>query len=269
MTSVFKPLAQKARRKLLRMTAPERLFTGHILVNEAQKCVYLAIPKCANSSLKSAFLNNCDVQLTPELLAANPQDPTLGTPLKDPNVVAYLQGKKRLIHRNDVLSRYASFERVVVLRDPATRAYSCWKDKISPENVTNKRFVEGRTRGLLRYGDAFWPGMSFAEFLTAIQAIPDKDSNGHFRSQLDFFHDDSGRCLANRYMFVETLNDDLSHASAPIRACFDGLGHKNIKGGKSKRAEWTEAERAALAQRYRRDYDFMSNLDAVPFPLLR
>nr|WP_245216582.1 sulfotransferase family 2 domain-containing protein [Sagittula salina] len=248
--------------------APQRLFSGHILVNPVHRVLYLAIPKCANSSLKSAFIDNLDVPVPSELIAAIPPERLAFSPLQDAAVKDWMAQRQRLVDRNAVLPGYADYRRIAVLRDPLARVRSCWKDKIAPEPVTDSRFVEGRTKGFLKFGDLFYAGMSFESFLEAVAQVPDSEANPHFRSQADFLHDDAGNRLAETFFFVETLNAGIAAADPEIRACFAGLGQKNIKSGGSPAPEISGKARAILRGRYAKDYAMLASLGTpLPFDL--
>lgn len=269
MTRNLPSFKQRLVKKALRMTAPWRLFTGHVLVNPTQKLVYFAIPKCANSSLKSAFLENLDVTIPPEMIADIPAERLAYSPLQSDAVCGWLETRGRLVHRAQVFPELSGFQSMAVLRDPVARARSCWKDKIAPTVITNERFVDGRTRGFLKFGDLFHAGMSFEAFVEAISKIPDRKANPHFRSQADFIHDNAGKQLVDTFFFVETLNTEIAKADPAIRACFDGLGQKNTKSKKSAPVAVPEQTRALLRQRYEKDYDLLRSLNQTPpFELL-
>lgn len=263
---ILPPFARRLRRKVMRQVAPNKLFTGQVLTNPSRKCTYLAIPKCANSSLKTAFMETLDLQPPGHLMEQIPPERLAFSPLHDKAVANWMREQGRLIHRDQVLPKQQDYVRVAVLRDPMSRLRSCWKDKINKEPVDNWRFVGGIHRGFLKYGDLLYAGMTFESFVEAVHDISDEDSNPHFRSQIDFLRDSKNRLLTNHIMFLETLSEDLSEAPEVVQDCFAGVGRKNYTGSETMPG-MSDKTRARFRERYSKDYEFLSSLEHVPFAI--
>jgi hypothetical protein len=56
--------------------------------------------------------------------------------------------------------------------------------------------------------DAFVPGMSFADFVAAVAAIPDEEADGHFRSQHTFVTNEAGQIGVEFLGRFERLPED-------------------------------------------------------------
>lgn len=70
-----------------------------------------------------------------------------------------------------------------VIRHPAMRLLSCWRDKVSNPNRFHQPFRR-------RYGGVIKPGMSFEAFVDVVSDIPDGVADQHFRSMSwDLVHD--------------------------------------------------------------------------------
>lgn len=93
-----------------------------------------------------------------------------------------------------------------VVREPLSRIYSCFKNKIKPKDFLHKRFTGGVANILLKY-DCFYGGMSFDSFVDAVSTIPDSESDPHFKSQTSILQYD-GTILPEHILKFETLSTD-------------------------------------------------------------
>ena len=237
--------------------APETFFTGDILINDTLGVVYIAIPKCANSSLKSAFIENlyrCHVM---ESKVRSSSRAKKYSPLVEQQIRTALVKNNCLVHRNDVLRRAADYTRFAVVRDPVDRLISCWRDKIAQRPITDWRLKKGVHRGFDSFGNLFWAGMSFEEFVHSVSRIPNCRANPHFRSQASFLRDHRKRYLPSVIVRQERLRDALQEIPV-LEEAFRGLPWKNQSSNQADIKSRISVDTLELLQRrYRRDYELL------------
>jgi len=234
-------------------------FSGDILVNHDYHLIYIAIPKCANSSLKSAFIDNLGQTIPANLLTRLEPDKLAFSPIVDPEIRRYMDNLGLLVKRNDVIKRFSKYHRFAVLREPSERLYSCWRDKIQSSPISNWRFEYGVHRGFSKYGDKFWAGMTFAEFVMAVTRIPNSRSNPHFRSQSSFIIDHRQRLLPTKICTVEHLESSLDRDPI-LEACFRGLSKKNVMHSKYEMFSLPTRLQRVIRDRYDSDYRLLGQL---------
>ena len=205
-------------------------FTGDIIVREDCSVLYIAVPKVANSSLKSAFLAPHVGRLPPEMQSELGDSERRFSPLTNPRLRDYFAKSGALVHRNEVIERYAGFQRIAFVRDPFERLVSCWRDKIRPSDQNGRSFEGGVHRGFLRFGKRFWGGMPLSEFVMAVSTIPDEDANPHFKSQTSFLRDDHGRWLPTWLGSMEALGNNVEQLNAAFPDLALAIEQKNATG---------------------------------------
>jgi len=132
--------------------------------------VYVPTAKAACTSLKVLFLSLCGIELKDSAFAHDViEDERLTYPVER---VTF----KRAIDLRDSGEKLAMF-----IRNPYARLVSSYCDKIGEPGDNSRDLQDGLYRGFKRYG-TFKAGMSFKEFVEAVSAIPDGDSDWHIRS---------------------------------------------------------------------------------------
>lgn len=154
------------------------VFANNIYFEDA-RLVYIAIPKAANSALKSAFLPLIGLE---QRAYSNIHDREL-VPFNYVNT----KRVKKIRERAFVFS---------VVRNPWDRIASTYADKVCREPI-HKPFE--------RYG--FVSHMSFEDFVRGISDIPDSDADVHFRSQHSMLFMD-GCLLPHMLLKMERLQKD-------------------------------------------------------------
>ncbi len=135
------------------------------------RSIYVPIPKVGCTSLKTAFLDNLQVNLGQN---------------HDPHRTEYPVPLDNVFSRNFVYKRFFKFGFV---RNPWARIVSCYVDKIldySQDGYTRFSIRPGVADCLASYGE-FYNEMSFDSFVDAIFSIDDARAEDHFRSQYTFF----------------------------------------------------------------------------------
>lgn len=144
---------------------------------EPYAAVYIEIPKVACTSFKVTFAQLLGIDLSST--GGDPHQAQFPTP---PGPV-FTSG-----------SLYPGFFSFAFVRNPWDRLLSCYRDKIRGEvdGFTNFTIRPGVADCLAGY-DAFFPNMSFDEFVYAVASTPDTDADAHFRSQYTFLANDEGQ----------------------------------------------------------------------------
>ncbi|MEQ9304941.1 MAG: sulfotransferase family protein [Marinoscillum sp.] len=234
-------------------------FIGDVIALHDYKAVYFAIPKVANSSLKSTFLSVLKNKIDDKYL--NPEDPTRqGYVFMNPGTVSYLKKERILIDKLNGLEKdYFTFGFV---RNPWDRLVSCYFDKVKKKNritgqaLNNSQFTDGVSNAfLLAYRNKVSKDMSFREFAEFVCETPDWKSNNHFKSQHLFLSDTNGKIVCGCIGKLETLPADFEQIA---QQC--GFPHLSIpqklKSDRDKYRTYFDDELAQkVAKRYQKDLD--------------
>ena len=122
------------------------------------------------------------------------------------------------IHNDETLPRiwrmdeeqFSGYFKFAFVRNPMSRLRSCFRDKIKPVDFNEADLYEdGLYLPLKRYGDLFWPAMTFDEFATSVCQISDQDADPHFRSQHCFVSNSKNELNVDFLGRFETLGSDL------------------------------------------------------------
>lgn len=193
------------------------------IVLPAQKLLYVPVPKVANRSIKAALAAAAGLPFS------EGQEPDFQTvPLT-------------------AVPSYGDYFRFTFVRHPLDRLVSCYAQKI----VLYARQLQ---MPLLfwRYGRRFWAGMSFAEFVTAVAAIPDGRADRHFRSQHTFVYPQGTLAVDFIGRFEQMAQD---WAQVQQRTGLGPLPHFNPSPHKPFTEMYTPALAQAAAERYRQDME--------------
>jgi hypothetical protein len=201
-----------------------------ILVPEL-KLAFVPTPKVANRSMKIAIASHVGMPWRGDIHQA----PWHTTPLA-------------LLRDND-------YYRFGFVRNPLDRLLSCYAQKI----VYHQREL-GMPSLLWRYGSRFDRDMSFAEFVHAVAAIPDRLSDIHFRSQHTFFYH-RGQLMVDFVGHFETLQSDWNHLRE--RFGLPALPHHNRSRHAACQQAYSPALATIAAQRYARDIELFGYREAV------
>jgi hypothetical protein len=192
----------------------------------AQKLLYVPVPKVANRSIKAALATAAGLPFS------EGQEPYFQTvPLT-------------------AVPDYGDFFRFAFVRHPLDRLVSCYAQKI----VLYARQLQ---MPLLfwRYGRRFWPEMSFAQFVTAVAAIPDGRADRHFRSQHTFVYP-QGELAVDFVGRFEQLAQDWAQVQQQT-----GLGplpHFNPSPHQPFAEMYTPALAQMAARRYQQDMELFT-----------
>ena len=207
---------------------------------EPYRAVYVETPKVACTSIKTALAEILGLSLKP----------TGG----DPHRVRWPTAERSPSHSGRLFPGLFTF---AFVRNPWDRLVSCYRDKIRGE-------VDGYTYFTVRPGvanclarfDAFAPGMSFADFVAAVAAIPDEDADGHFRSQHTFVTDEEGRIGVDFLGRFERLAEDFRFVQERIGLPRRRLPWLQKARGAARYTDFYNQETRQIAgERFRRDIE--------------
>ncbi len=212
---------------------------GHVIVLEQYQGIYFAIPKVANSSLKTLFA---------DLLG-------LGGEARHRNGKAYLfneqASRQKLFAKGILISRSKAVEKVdhwkfAFVRNPWSRLTSFYSSIIRSPHVMGTLTSA--------YNDMFRPDMPFDAFVTSVCNIPDLVANRHFVSQHRFLVDRRGKIIPNYIGRYESLNEDFQFVCEHLG--IESVSISNVNPGKyysSYQDFYTPSLRDAVAKRYEQD----------------
>ena len=172
-------------------------FHGNILL-EDYKIIYFPVAKVACSSIKKLFADLLELKYDPDDIDDSVHE------LNFPFV-----NKKEIFSR-----RYDGYLKFAFVRNPWDRLFSCYKSKVLQDpDYYIRGFTQGVFDGFLKYGNTFYAGMNFSEFVFAIREISDKDADEHFRSQYISLYNTNGARLTNYIGKFEKIDQDFFHVA--------------------------------------------------------
>ncbi len=106
---------------------------------------------------------------------------------------------------------YDQYFKFGFVRHPVSRLQSCFLDKVkSVEFQQSGLYEDGLYMPLKKYGELFYPGMSFEAFVASVAQLSDNDADPHFRSQSCFLLNNAGDLELDFVGRFENLAVDLS-----------------------------------------------------------
>ena len=208
-----------------------------IIVLEDLKAGYLPVYKVASTSLRNLF---CQRQ------AAGLFSHTHGTELTD-----YKKQVERRIRKSTGVSGLRRLRKKYFLfafvRNPITRLYSCYLDKVTKSGAQGRRFWMGR------YG--IDPDMSFESFAKHIAQIPDTEADPHFRSQHFLIYHEN-ECLVDFVGKFENLNRDwqrLAQKTGLVES--PGISRSTGAGNGLDKLPLSREAAGIIARRYQQDIE--------------
>ena len=164
---------------------------------ESCRLVYLPVPKVASSGIR-------------QMLRARQRDEILGancdSSIDERELKRQSEEQLKVSLRPAQVGRMGShYHRFSFVRNPLTRLYSCYRDKVVNAQQRRDRCT------LSPYRIHF--GMSFEDFIERVAEIPDKYSDQHFRSQSALLLH-RGELLVDYWGKLERFADDWEVLSA-------------------------------------------------------
>lgn len=222
---------------------------GDIIVLKEFKAVYFAIPKVANSSLKSV----CADLLSSEIGTACDNSAWGPAPFRQSDSRKLLKQKHILVSKRD-LSDFKEYWKFALVRNPWDRLVSCYTQKL----VSRQETESGKTRkfrpNLSRLG--FHPDMSFDEFVSVVCDTPDNIADSHFKSQYLYIADTRKHLLVDYIGRFEKIDEEFEFIFKKLGI---GSDYQLPHLLKSKRGDYREyytpKSEKMVAKRYQTDIE--------------
>lgn len=204
------------------------------IVCRAYKFIYFPVPKVACSSMKRLIADLCELEQKP-----------------NPHCIdfEFVSGRQ--------LQDFQDYFRFTVVRNPWNRLVSCYKHKIQHfSRVNNGRLFIGFERyNKILPIKAFYPEMSFDQFVKAVCLIPDVLSDEHFRSQKRLISDPKGHLLVEKVIKYENFDKDLTSIFKILGVPDLNIPHVNRTNPSNYRHYYDTQLKNLVARRYRSDIE--------------
>ncbi len=155
------------------------------------------------------------------------------------------------IEDEELVSTYHSYLRYCIVRNPWSRLFSCFKNKIKAPDENNYLYENGVNINFAKLSKDFKSGMSFSNFVDLICAIPDSKADRHFRSQLYDMVTSTGKLRVNYVAKLENLNKHLEEIHQLTGMVFDDFPRLNKT---SKKQSYTDYYTPDLIEKVRERY---------------
>lgn len=158
----------------------------------------------------------------------------------------------------DIL-RLEGYLKFAVVRDPYSRIWSCYVDKILRNRENNRPLHVGFARYNRLLGiRAFNLDMDFPSFLKTVARIPDWMADGHFRSQHRFIASHRGALLVDRLARLENLDTEMLQLTIDRELPPWDAPNLNPSKAGALSFEWTRTELNLVNRRYAADFRLLS-----------
>jgi len=177
---------------------------SNIVLLEEHKIGYIPVPKSGCSSIKLAIAEFLNLGIPKNRIHAN---------LK----------MEKIKSKSD----YPDFFIFSIVRNPIDRLFSAYKSKIAKKrNQIGPTLKNGAQKALADYyGNAFYGGMTFEQYIATVCKIKDLHSDEHFRSQHFILHDRNAKPLFDFVGKLENLQEDILYLSQHHNLPLKNVGH--------------------------------------------
>jgi hypothetical protein len=222
-------------------------YSTHVFAFHEYQAIYFAVPKVANSSLKTAFwdLFPAEVREAADVTQGKRRAYTLD----DNRELLFSTGSRILKHQT---KRYPHYFTFAFVRSPWDRLVSCYSDKILSSAVLEdgSRDVEHRA---IHDRAGLPENMEFDEFARRVARIPDRTANRHFRSQHTFLCDRNLRLLPDFIGRYERLGEDFAAIQERLHTPRLELPRVRRSERRPFQEYYTDDLRRIVAERYQTD----------------
>ncbi|MCF7914751.1 MAG: sulfotransferase family protein [Spirochaetaceae bacterium] len=222
-------------------------YNSHIFAFHEYKAIYMAVPKAANTSMKTALTNLMPIDIQ------NSLNETL--PVRELYAIHRNELFKRKIRlMKHQVKRYNDYFVFTIVRNPWDRLVSCYADLIRSSSKVEDDTINSRENlPLFKHGMGFRAQMPFDEFVEAVVSTPDRRSNRHFRSQYTFLTDGKGRLLPQFIGHFSNLQDDFEKIKQQVNVHDLQLPHVRRSSRSDYREYYNNYLRKLVETRYEKD----------------
>lgn len=175
-----------------------------IVVLDEHKLGYIPIPKAGCSTIKFEFSKVMGMEIAKHMV--HKEVP-----------------KRKMLAKSD----YEDYFIFTFVRNPFSRVLSAYKSKIlGSKDINNSQVTNGAHRILnVFYGDEFYGGMTFEEYVMKLAKIPQEYMEEHFRPQHFTLFDNHGKPFYDFCGKLETINQDFDRLKKLVHIPFEDLPH--------------------------------------------
>ena len=178
------------------------------VVLEAQRAVYVVIPKTGCTTIKKFF---SDWHSWSEVENVH-----------NPASEIY----QHIVNEDLRSPMFEGYFKFTFVRNPFSRLYSAYKSKVSA-GVAGPKYIDGVELGLYRMGVR--RGHSFKQFVELLSSLPDEACDPHVKPQWHFVMAEDGQLLVDQWFLFEAFTTEfaalLRHLRMPLPAA--GPPHEN------------------------------------------
>lgn len=176
------------------------------IIHNDHRFVYLWIHKVACSSVKAALLPLFDLDPTP-------YERVLPDGRRHFIVHDVFRNTEYQVSGGEFLDsgRYEEYFKFAFTRNPFDRLVSCYRNKIDRPRIPQYMLASAEQSEV-----AFYPHMSFAEFVEVVCYIPNRLADGHFRPQHLTICDREGNIAADYVGSFENIEEDFAYVKQRI-----------------------------------------------------
>lgn len=226
------------------------------MISDEYRFVYMAVPKVATTSIKTALLPLLGLDDTyrrerdvHKAFGQGVHKIYRHAMLHESKQSAKLHESKQSVIKG-LEGRYRDYFKFAFVRNPYDRLVSCYAEKIRPKKIGIEQGPYG--------GVSLRPGMSFREFAEAVCQIPDEEADVHFRSQyVGVCGDGPDRPVLVDFLGrYENLEDDFSRVGEAIGAPLSLPPNPNPskrRAGRHYRDFYDDELAEMVGERYRED----------------
>ena len=236
-----------ARKVYARLFSPYD-YSSHVFALHEYRAIYIAVPKVANTSIKTAL-----VPLMPDDVRSFEGDARGDRSIYGRHRDELFSRSIRLYKHQ--IKRYPSYFKFAFVRNPWDRLVSCFRDKIEWGAVMESGRHNDPRKRRMYLGSGFTTDMTFDDFARKVAKTPDSRANRHFRSQHTFLTDRHGRLIPDFVGRFERLSEDFARVMEHIGVSDVRLPHVRDSRGSRYREYYTSELVDLVARRYARDVD--------------
>lgn len=225
-------------------------YSSHVLAFHDYNMIYMAVPKAANSSIKSALWQLLSQDVVSTVGGAEDEDRISARHRNE----LFRRDIRLMKHQ---VSKYPSYLSFTFVRNPWDRLVSCYMDKIRSSARKEDGSFYRKDDKAMYSNSSLRPQMPFDEFVESVCKTPDRRSNRHFRSQHTFFQDRKGNLLVSEIGCFERLSEDFDRIIQLVGAQQISLPHVRRSDRGDYREFYTPKLRDMVARRYATDISLL------------